>query len=594
MKKPLPQVWDLDVLFQGGSGSREFAEFLDRLERDLETLRSQNEKVGEADSEEALAETVVLLQDVLKRLREADSFTACLAAENQQDKKAVQLAGRVKTLLAAFEAAMTRFDVRLASLDEEEWNRLRQREPFRGGAFVLDERRKLSREKLGPELESLLTDLAVDGYHGWGENYNTIVSKIKIPFRNDNGETEWLSAGQAHNRLHHPDRKVRARMFESWESAWGEAADYCADALNRLAGFRLQTYKHRGWQSVHKEPLAINRMSPETLRVMWETIDRSKPVFVEYLQRKAKLFGLEKLSWHDVEAPIGTAGKTYSYDEAAELIMEQFRRFSPDMASFAERCFEDGWIEAEDRAGKRPGGFCTSFPVKEQTRIFMTYAGTASNVSTLAHELGHAYHQHVMNNLPALAQEYAMNVAETASTFAEMIVADATLKQAADPQERVALLEDKIQRSVAFFMNIHARFIFETNFYEERRKGFVGTERLNELMVDAQREAFRDALGEYHPHFWASKLHFYITEVPFYNFPYTFGYLFSSGIYAEAQRSGPAFADRYIALLRDTASMTVEDLAKKHLGVDLTKPDFWQSAVELAVRDVREFLRLTV
>ncbi|UUZ90243.1 M3 family metallopeptidase [Paenibacillus sp. P25] len=318
-----------------------------------------------------------------------------------------------------------------------------------------------------------------------------------------------------------------------------------------------------------------------------------KDIFVEYLQRKAKLLGVERLSWHDVEAPIGSGSKHYSYDEGAQLIVDQFRRFSPKMADFAELAFEKRWIEAEDRPGKRPGGFCTSFPIAEETRIFMTYSGTASNVSTLAHELGHGYHQHVMNDLPAFAQEYAMNVAETASTFAEMIVSDVAVKGAASDEERLTLLEDKIQRSVAFYMNIHARFIFETAFYEERRQGLLGTERLNELMLSAQKEAFRDSLSEYHPHFWASKLHFYITEVPFYNFPYTFGYMFSTGLYAEALRRGEAFEEQYVALLRDTGRMTVEELAQKHLGVDLRKPDFWQQAMDLSAADVKEFLRLT-
>jgi oligoendopeptidase F len=198
-----------------------------------------------------------------------------------------------------------------------------------------------------------------------------------------------------------------------------------------------------------------------------------------------------------------------------------------------------------------------------------------------------------MNDMPALAQEYAMNVAETASTFAEMIVSDALVRAAHSDEERVTLLEDKIQRAVAFFMNIHARFLFETNFYAERRGGLVSVERLNELMTDAQRTAFGDALSAYHPHFWAAKLHFYATDVPFYNFPYTFGYLFSAGIYARAKQEGAAFEERYKALLRDTGSMTVEQLAMKHLGVDLTKWDFWQGAVSTVLEDVQTFLGLT-
>jgi oligoendopeptidase F len=198
-----------------------------------------------------------------------------------------------------------------------------------------------------------------------------------------------------------------------------------------------------------------------------------------------------------------------------------------------------------------------------------------------------------MNDLEPLNQRYAMIVAETASTFAEMIVANAAVKSAETEEERLALLEDKVQRSVALFMNIHARFIFEKSFYEERKQGLVSQSRLNELMEKAQKEAYHDSLGTYHPTFWGSKLHFHITGVPFYNFPYTFGYLFSLGIYARALEEGSAFEEKYIALLRDTGRMNVEELAQKHLGVDLTKPEFWEQAIGLSVQDVHDFLKMT-
>jgi pepF/M3 family oligoendopeptidase len=595
MKQPLSLVWDMDVIFAGGSASPAFSQFMEELEGQIQQFRSSLEKFvypANDGTGAPLLPLVNTMQSILLKIREADSFVACLTAENQDDKKAVQLNGRVATMGAQFSSVLTHFDQLLKQIPDEIWSRLLQEDAFVPVAFPLDERRQLAKEKLSPEQESLISDLSVDGYHGWGELYNTAVSKFRIPFE-DNGTITELSAGQAHNKLHSPDRAVRERVFAQWETAWAQSADFCADALNRLGGFRLQVYKNRGWDSVLKEPLDINRMSEQTLQVMWSVIEQNKPIFVSYLQRKAQLLGLEKLSWHDVEAPVGAATKPYPFDDAATLIVEQFRRFSPKMADFAEMAFEKKWIEAEDRAGKRPGGFCTSFPLSEQTRIFMTYANTASNVSTLAHELGHAYHQHVMNDIPGLAQEYAMNVAETASTFAEMIVSDAAVKNAANEEERLALLEDKIQRSVAFFMNIHARVLFETEFYEKRRSGLVSVEELNELMIKAQKQGFQDALSEYHPHFWASKLHFYITGVPFYNFPYTFGYLFSAGLYANALKAGSAFEDQYIALLRDTGSMTVEQLAMKHLGVDLTQPEFWQNAVDLATQDVKTFLEMT-
>lgn len=595
MKHPLDQTWELDSLFPGGSSSQAFASFLEetgsligRLQRTLEGMAAP-QTVAEAGT---LDELVSLIQQIMHHMGEADSFTACLMAADMNDKQALRLSGIVRQLSAEYQSALTKFDQLLSEIPDETWQQLVKRDKWDRIGFNLSERRTLAKEKLPPELEALAGDLAVDGYHGWSSLYDTTVSTIRIPFVED-GKTVTLSAGQAANKLLSGDREVRSALFRKWEQAWADKADFCAEALNHLGGFRLQLYKHRGWDSVHKEPLQINRMQQETLDVMWETIERNKEPLVRYLERKAKLFGVERLSWHDVDAPIGKQTVTVSYDDAADMIIEQFGRFSPKMAAFAREAFEKRWIEAEDRPGKRPGGFCTSFPLHKQTRIFMTYAGMASNVSTLAHELGHAYHQHVMNDLPALAQDYAMNVAETASTFAEMVVSDAAVRLARDEQEKLALIEDKIQRAVAFFMNIHARFLFETRFYEERKRGLVSVERLNELMVEAQREAYRDALGEYHPHFWASKLHFYITEVPFYNFPYTFGYLFSAGIYQRVRREGTAFEDKYADLLRDTASMPVEELAMKHLGADLTKPDFWQSAIDLCLEDVDTFLAMT-
>jgi oligoendopeptidase F len=198
-----------------------------------------------------------------------------------------------------------------------------------------------------------------------------------------------------------------------------------------------------------------------------------------------------------------------------------------------------------------------------------------------------------MSDVHPLNCDYAMNVVETASTFAEMIVADAAVKNAKDEEEKLVLLDDKIQRTVALLMNIHARFLFETRFYDDRKQGPVSVERLNELMLAAQKEAYSNALEEYHPLFWASKLHFFITGVPFYNFPYTFGFLFSLGIYAQALEEGSGYEEKYIALLKDTASMSVEDLAQKHLQVDLTQPDFWEKAVRICLDDIDEFLTLT-
>ncbi|HZG84596.1 M3 family oligoendopeptidase [Paenibacillus sp.] len=587
-----PDTWDMDAIFRGGSESEAFAAFLAELERDIARFGDAlAEAAGAGAGAETLERNVEELQSLQARLIEAEAFASCLASADQKDKKAVSLGSSIRSLAAAFESHLTRFDRALAEVPDAQWDEWLRRPALAPVAFPLDERRRLAAEKLSPEMESLLNDLAVDGYHGWSELYDTTVGLVEVPYEED-GRTTMLSAGQAFNKLHHPSKAVRDATFGAWENAWEKHADYCAQALNHLGGFRLQTYKHRGWDSVLKEPLDMNRMSPETLESMWSAIERNRSFLLDYFKKKAELLGVEKLGWTDLDAPIGSAVAKVSYDDGADLIIDQFRKFGPKLAAFAEKAFADRWIEAEDRGNKRPGGFCTSFPLTKQSRIFMTYEGTMGNVSTLAHELGHGFHTQVMFDQPQLTQNYAMGVAETASTFAEMIVSDAIIREASDRETKLALLDDKIQRTVAFLMNIHARFLFETAFYEERKRGPVAAERLNALMLDAQRRAHHDALASYHPHFWASKLHFYITEVPFYNFPYTFGYLFSAGIYATAAAEGAGFEDRYISLLQDTGRMSVEALASKHLGVDLTKPEFWERSVALTKKDVDAFLAL--
>lgn len=585
----LPIRWNLGTIY---GGEAQFVEGLVQLEADIAALNALLEG-GSVQGEELLVASTEAVQSNLARLREAESYTSCLVAQDSSDKGALGLSGRVKNIAAALAAAFTLYDEQLMGIAEADWQSWIQRPELDGLGFNLAERRELAAKKLPPAQEALAAELAVDGYHAWGDLYDTVVSRARFAVHKEQGEPEYLSAGQMANRLSLPEREQRAAAFEEWEREWGANAELCAEALNHIAGFRLKLYGKRGWADVLEEPLGMNRMSKQTLSAMWEAIEAGKPALVRYLQRKAELLGVERLDWHDIEAPIGSAAAKVSYEEAAAFILEHFHTFNPAMAAFSRKAFEQGWIEAEDRAGKRPGGFCTSFPVSKETRIFMTFSGTASNVATLAHELGHAYHQEVMDGLPPLAQEYAMNVAETASTFAEIIVADASVRAAQDTGTRIALLEDKIQRSVAFFMNIHARFLFETRMYEARRSGLLTVGQLNAMMEEAQREAFCGMLGKAHPHFWASKLHFYLTDVPFYNFPYTFGYLFSTGLYARALEEGPSFADKYVSLLRDTGRMTVEQLAEQHLGAKLDEREFWDHAVQLACADVEAFLALT-
>ncbi|MEG0384296.1 MAG: M3 family oligoendopeptidase [Solibacillus sp.] len=590
-----PEVWDLDVFFPGGSASPELKQHIENLTPRFEQLTKKVTQFDVPQTIDAADEIVAILEEIKEafmHVSQAGAVISCLTSQDTTDRDAVLLQGQLAGVAANFSPILESFNQKLGQIGQSVFEQLLATEALSPFAFILTEWREKSKMTLSENEEALISALGVDGYSAWGQMYTMLIGDIKVEVEVD-GELKSLSVGQANNLSGHADRNVRKAAFEALEKVFTEREEVFAKTINHLAGFRLAVYKKRGWDSVLQEPLQISRMNQETLDAMWGAITARKATFANYLTHKASLLGQEKLDWFDFNAPVTDSTTKVSYQEGAEFILKHFGRFGTEMESYARTAFEDGWIEAEDRNNKGAGGFCTGVPLSDQSRIFMTFSGTMSNVSTLAHELGHGFHTHALLPVHPLNRRYAMNVAETASTFAEMIVSDAAVQEAANEQEKIALLEDKVQSSIAFLMNIHARFLFETRFYEERKKGMVSSKRLNELMEEAQIEAHAGGLGETHPHFWASKMHFYITGVPFYNFPYTFGYLFSLSIYAKAKEEGKGFEEKYMALLRDTAVMTVEDLAMKHLGEDITEQDFWLKVIALCEKDVEEFIALT-
>lgn len=585
--------WDIDTFFTGGSHSEAFQAKLDNTTKELNAFSNAVSDWNGTDynSFATLIDTYTTLRMALFQM---SSFIECVAAADASDTYSDTLLNKIGSLSAALKNASNDLAQQTLLLEDTTWEEWLTRAELHDVAFVLAELRSNQAHLLSVKEETLINNLSVDGYNAWAAHYDTLVGTIRFDVVTEAGETASLSAGQTDNLLNAANYKVRHDAFDVWQKTWQEKAPLFADTLNHLIGFRLAKYEARDWD-VLDESLRLNRLNEATLTSIWAVVSQNKAPLLAFLKRKAALLGLEQLGWVDVEAPLnlGATQTIRSFQAGADFIEENFAKFSPEMAAFAHNAFANSWIEAEDRDNKRPGGFCIEFPEDGESRIFMTYDGSANTISTLAHELGHAFHSHVMRDQSALNRDYAMNVAETASTFAEILISDAAIKAATSKAEKIQLLEDKIQRSVAFFMNIHARFLFEQRFHEARKNGALTVDALNELMETAQKEAFVDSLKDYNPTFWQSKLHFYIDDIPFYNYPYTFGFLFSAGIYAQAASSETSYEQAYIALLQDTGSMTTEDLAKKHLGVDLTQPDFWQAAVDVVLKDVTDFLALT-
>lgn len=595
-KTPKSPTWDLESIFPGGSDSAKFANFQAKVKKELEeteklfeTLPSKLDDSTQAAWRDAILKLQVICEDIDLII----SFSGCLTSQNVSDSKADSTTAAGYLYFSQWQKLLTKLEALSLAQNDEAWTKLVTLRELIEIRFYLDEMRQIAKSKMPVALESLSLDLAVNGYHAWNQLYDKMAGELSVEFESD-GKTETLSLGQLATKMSDPNRDVRRQAFEKMSAAWKSRADLAAMALNYQAGFRLSLYKNRGWKTPQYEPLVNARMKQETLDTMWRVIRKETPRLKPYIEAKKMLLGIDKYCWYDEFSPVGSVDKQYSFDEAGQFVVDKAREFSPHMADFFKMALDNRWIEAEDRAGKRGGAFCTGTGASRESRVFMTYAGTYENLLTLAHELGHAYHSHVLKDSPYFATNYPMNLAETASIFAETLVTDAALKACDDPQEKLMLLEQAIQGTYVMFTDVHSRYIFDSAFYLEREKGMVDKDRLSEIMINSQKEAFGDLLDEsgYHPLFWCSKLHFYITDAPFYNFPYVFGFLFSGGVYAQAKKEGTSFADKYRALLADTGSMTTEEVAMKHLGVDLTKEDFWIEAVNRSLADVDEFAGL--
>ena len=507
-----------------------------------------------------------------------------------------RLEGELAAVSPLVEQVLTNLELASATSSDAEFAAfLQSDESLQTNAFFLDECRRNGQFRLPKDQELLANDLAVDGLKAWSRLYDRLSGELRVKVM-EKGEIVEKSPGQV--TWDGPERSVRENNFYAAGKAWDTIADTCADALNHIAGSRLTKYGRLDGVDDHLDwPLRLNRMSRETLQCLWQTITDRKPALVKYLNRKANLMGLDQLSWFDVHAPLPLSSgppKKLSWDDACRTVEQTFDDFAGEWGDFARLNFNDRWIEAEDRSGKRQGGFCAGYPTKQQSRIFMTFTESADSMSTLAHELGHAYHSHVLRDEPLLLQEYPMNLAETASTFAEAVLGDQQLVTAADDEARLKLLDQMLSDSVAFLMNIHCRFLFEDNFHRERANGEVSSDRLRELMLAAQKESYCDALDPdgWYDGFWISKLHFYIGGWPFYNFPYTFGYLLSLGIY-RLHEELDNFPDRVKAFLIATGNRQTEDAVQEAFGHDLRKPDFWNGSIDIVEERVEQFLSLS-
>jgi pepF/M3 family oligoendopeptidase len=593
------QTWDLEKVFAGGPESEEYREHVEATAQAIEALIERAEqlpRLAEVDPSdaEAIDKWVGFFsrqQEVGEAFHEAMSFARCTASAHASDPKAAAMPARLQELSSRLDQVGVDVMAAMRGVDEAVFERLLDRDELADLQLHIEEMRRDAERAMDPQLEGLAAELNRDGLHAWGDLYDRISGQLTVEIADpEEGERREMSVGQAKNILAKEGRERRRAAFDGLQTAWSEESSTIASILNSIVGSEQTLYDRRGLD-VLTEPLDNNRIERETLEAMMQAADEVRPALLDYLELKAEAMGVEQLEWFDLRAPVGTNDGELEWEEAQSFIAEQIDGFSGAMGDFYRQALANQWVEAEDRSGKAQGGFCITFPQTGEQRIFMTYGGSMSSVLTLAHELGHAYHGWLMRDLPPAARHVPMTLAESASTLSEKLVESAALDRAADEQQ-LYLLDERLQRSMAFLVDIPARFRLEKSMHQARRDGPLGPKMLCEMTGEVYGEAFGDRLASLDRFHWASKLHYYITRMPFYNFPYLFGYLFSKALYNRARQQGSEFAGVIDDLLRDSGQQTAEELAADYLDADLTDPSFWLEAAGSVRADVARYREL--
>ena len=455
--------------------------------------------------------------------------------------------------------------------------------------FYFAEAKQQYKHLLSDELEDVIAKFSISGGDGWEQLFEAMTSGVEGEFK---GEKVTLS--EIRNMAYDADAAVRKEAYETELKMYDTIKEPIAFALNNIKQQVLTETSLRGFESPLAQTLEASRMSRETLDALLEAIREYLPQFRAYLKHKASLLGHENgLPFYDLFAPIGESSRRFTIEESKEFLLENFKGFSQDLADMTKEAYENNYIDFLPRKGKVGGAFCSNLPFIKQSRILTNFSGSLSDVVTIAHELGHAYHGLHIENHRVLNQEYSMPVAETASTFNENIVMNTVISEASDA-EKVALLESQLQDTTQIIVDIYSRYLFESAVFENREKSFMFSKDLEQLMLDAQKEAYGDGLDPdaMHPYMWACKPHYYSSGLSFYNFPYAFGGLFSKGLYAIYQEQPEGFVEKYQELLRATTVTSAEDTAKV-LGVDVTDSAFWKKALAQVADNIEQFIALT-
>ena len=593
--------WDLSNVYPSLE-SEEFKAAIEDYKKQVAALEKFfKNKLRKVNAKTKAKDLAPLVGKAIDQINKIQTLSATIApfiysyvSTDSRDKLAMKTLSEFEQASLPMNQLMTQFTARLGKLAPKLDPVIKNNKSAAAHAFMLREAAEQSKYLMSDAEEVLAAELTLSGGNAFGKLQGTVTSQLSVDFELD-GKVQKLPMPALINLRSHPDEATRRRAYEAENQAWETVKETLAACLNSIKGESNTLNRKRGRKDAVHSSLDAARIDRKTLEVMLTAMKDSFPMFRKYFSAKAKKIGKEKLAWWDVYAPVGKTDKVYSFEETRDFIIKNFEKFSPDLAAFSRRAFDNHWIDAEQREGKRGGGFCMEVQGVKESRILVNFDGSFDQVSTLAHELGHAFHNECayQANKTVLQQLTPMTLAETASTMCETIVTEAVLSTTQDPQEELAVLEAQIQGAGQVVVDIYSRYLFEKEVFERREKSELSADDFNDIMERAQRETYGDGLDDRYlqKFMWTWKPHYYSSSLPFYNYPYAFGLLFATGLYAIYQQRGAEFVEDYTNLLASTGEETAAKLAKR-FGIDITKRKFWDDSLAIIGKRIDRYCEL--
>ena len=567
------EVWNLDRMYTGFDDPKYLADF-DSFQKKVAEFIAFTQELEGMEPLAGLRKGIALKEELDVVSDTLGAYPRLRAATNAKDVDAISQSGQLMSVYSNMAGANTVFRKWICAIPN--LMELVKQDAFLADyTFLFQGMLDSQQYALSPEATQVSAKLNMSGSSAWSKLQGELTSTVPVHYR---GTVTNLST--IRNLAYDADPQVRKDAYEAELACYETIKEPVAHALNAIKLATISDCQLRGYESPLARTLKGADMERATLDAMLSAMDEYSPKFWKYLKAKAKALGHKNgLPWYDLFAPMGNSSTSFTTEEARDFLLQQFATFDQELTDMVRTAFDDAWIDFYPRDGKRGGAFCSSIHAIGESRILTNYDGMFTDVVTLAHELGHAFHNRCIHSHRVLNLDYSMPVAETASTFNECVVMNAAIKAAKDKDEKIALIERQLQDSTQIICDIYSRYRFETAVFANREKKFMNADALCQLMLEAQKQSYGDGLDHscLHPYMWVCKSHYY--GPTFYNFPYAFGGLFARGLYAQYEKEGAAFVPKYKKLLYTTTIATAEDTAKV-AGIDLTDRAFWCSALQ--------------